>query len=55
MLFVVAKLRRLRASARLYAKKDPGAFMIITEASDVFGRGFTFAPSGKHKQKKILP
>ena len=35
-------------------KKDPGAFMIITEASDVFGRGFTSAPSGKHKQKKIF-
>ena len=54
VLFVVAKLTQVARIRQIVRKKDPGAFMIITEASDVFGRGFTSAPSGKHKQKKIF-
>ncbi len=54
VLFVVAKLTQVARIRQIVRKKDPGAFMIITDASDVFGRGFTSAPSGKHKQKKIF-
>jgi len=41
VLFVVVKLTQIAKIKSIVTKYDPNAFMIIQDASDVLGRGFT--------------
>ncbi len=46
LVFVVIKLTQLAKVRSIVREIDPGAFMIISDVNDVFGRGFTLKPSG---------
>ncbi len=46
LVFVVIKLTQLAKVRSIVRDIDPGAFMIISDVNDVFGRGFTLKPSG---------
>lgn len=50
VILVVAKLTQLAKIRNLCKEIDPHAFMIINDVNDVFGRGFTLAPSVKEEE-----
>ena len=54
VLLVVAKLTQVAKIKQIVRDIDPGCFMIIQDANDVFGKGFTSKPSAHKKNKKIF-
>ena len=54
VLLVVAKLTQVAKIKQIVRDIDPGCFMIIQDANDVFGKGFTSKPSAQKKNKKIF-
>ncbi|MEG1726832.1 MAG: YitT family protein [Acidaminococcaceae bacterium] len=55
VLFVVAKLTQVAQIRAIVRKLDPGAFVIIHDAADVMGKGFTSKPDPKHQHQQIFP
>lgn len=55
VLFVVAKLTQVAKIRQIVSTTDPGAFMIIQDAADVFGQGFTSTPSAPNPERKLNP
>ena len=49
-----AKLTQVAKIKQIVRDIDPGCFMIIQDANDVFGKGFTSKPSAHKKNKKIF-
>lgn len=54
VLLVVAKLTQVAKIKQIVRDIDPGCFMIIQDANDVLGKGFTSKPSAHKKNKKIF-
>ena len=55
LVFVVIKLTQLAKVRSIVREIDPSAFMIISDVNDVFGRGFTFKPSGPNFPRPKFP
>ncbi len=55
LVFVVIKLTQLAKVRSIVREIDPGAFMIISDVNDVFGRGFTLKPSGPNFPRPKFP
>lgn len=54
VLLVVAKLTQVAKIKDIVKTIDPGCFMIIQDANDVLGKGFTSKPTANKKNKKIF-